>query len=99
LIGSYGDPDSWAKSTLEQEVDKLIKVYEIKPGENVPLESVRNRIWLHDLLDEEKIPYKIAVSGFWASRKKYSLSQSVFVEQKDRNRTRQLILEHIKNVY
>jgi len=98
LIGSYGDPEFWAKSTLDQDEGKLIKVYEIKPGKNVPLESVRNRIWLHDLLDEEKIPYKVAVSGFWASRKKYSLSQSILVEQKDRNRTRQLILEYNKNV-
>ena len=98
LIGSYGDPEFWAKSTLEQDDSKLIKVYEIRPGKNVPLESVRNRIWLHDLLDEEKIPYKIAVSGFWASRKKYSLSQSILVDQKDRNRTRQLILEYNKNV-
>jgi len=94
LIGSYGDPDIWANSTLDHEVNELVKVYEIKPGKDSPLETVRNRIWLHDLLDKERIPYKVVVSGFWASSKKYSLSQSVYVEQKNRDRVRELILEY-----
>jgi len=93
LIGSYGDPETWAHSTLDSDVGKLVKVYEIKPDKNHPLEMVRNRIWLHDALDEEKIRYKVIVSGYWVTRKKYSLSQSVFVKQENRNRVRELVLE------
>ena len=97
LVGPYGDPGSWAQSTLDDDVEHLAKIFEIKPDKNTPLEVIRNRIWLHDLLDVERIPYKVVVSGFWASRNKYSLSQSIYVEQKNRNKARVLVLEHRKS--
>jgi len=89
--GSYGNPESWAKSTLIGNDDKLIQVYEIKPGGDVTLESIRNRIWIHDLLDSEGIKYKIDIAGYWAAHKKYTLSQSLFIKPEDMIKVRELL--------
>jgi len=93
LVGSYGDPELWAKSTLEHDTDNLVKIYEIKPSRTVSPETIRNRTWVHDLFDDEGIPYKVEVAGFWATRKKFLEAQSLYVESKDRFRARDLIVE------
>jgi septum site-determining protein MinD len=94
LVGSYGDPDLWAESTLDHETDKLVKIYEIKPSKTVSAETIRNRMWLHDMLDDEGIQYKVDITGYWATRKKFLEAQSIYVEPQNRRKTRELIIAY-----
>jgi len=94
LVGNYGDPELWAKSTIEHDTDKLFKIYEIRPGKTISPDTIRNRFWIHDLFDDEGIPYKVSVSGFWATRKKFLEAQSIYVEISDRSRARDLIIQY-----
>ena len=96
--GSYGDPESWAKSTLIGDAGELIQAFEIKPAGDVSLETIRNRIWVHDLLDSEKIKYKIDIAGYWTAHKKYTLSQSIFVKTDDFSNVRELLQGKSSNV-
>lgn len=91
--GSYGDPKTWAMSTLIGKVEKLVKIFEILPGADVALEDIRKRTWIHELLDAEGIKYKVDISGSWITQKKYSLTHSILVEPKNRDRAKELIPE------
>jgi len=94
LVGNYGDPELWVKSTLDQDIEKLVKIHEIRPGKTISPDTIRNRFWIHDLFDDEGIPYKVTVSGFWATRKKFLEAQSIYVEAENRNKARELIITY-----
>ena len=92
LIGTYEDPSLWAYSTLPPgDYDNLVSVHTIKQGKYRNRETIRQRMWLHDILDDEGIPYQVVIQSFWVSRKKYSLHQSIFVEDKNRKTAKRLI--------
>jgi len=93
LKGSYGDPKEWAKSTLLGDKENLVKVFQIKPGGDVTPETIRNKTWIHELLDVEGIKYKVVIAGYWATPKKYLISQSIMVEPENRKRAKELIPE------
>jgi septum site-determining protein MinD len=95
VIGPFGVPDLWAKSTLEADsTDGLVKVYEVKQGSYVKRETVRYRTWLHDVLDDYRIPYYVDVSGYWATRRKFVEAQQIFVQEKHKKKTQALITEY-----
>ena len=80
FLGSYGNPMLWAKSTLKKaKLEDLVEVYKVVPGQYVTDETVRNRIWIHDLLDDYKIPYYIEVRCMSGSRNLVE-AQRIFVE-------------------
>jgi len=93
----YGDPETWAKSTLSQddaaEAD-LVLIYEVKPGLYIHAEMIRQRMWLHDVLDDKGIPYQIVFVGYWASRRKFVEAQNIYVEKKHAERVRYLIKDY-----
>jgi len=93
LKGSYGDPKEWAKSTLIGEKDDLVRIFHIKPGGDVTPETIRNKTWIHELLDVEGIKYKVVISGYWATPKKYLISHSILVEPENKKRAKELIPE------
>jgi|GEM_PF-650532 len=93
LKGSYGDPKEWAKSTLIGEKEGLVRIFHIKPGGDITPETIRNKTWIHELLDVEGIKYKVVISGYWATPKKYLVSQSILVEPENRKRAKELIPE------
>ena len=91
FLASFGDPKLWAKSTLiGADANDLITVYAITPGLLVSKESIRNRMWLHDLLDDAGIPYYIEV-GSRDGSKELSEAQYVYVEKKNVGITQALI--------
>ena len=59
---ALGDPEKWAKSTLvgKYEFDELREVYSIMKNKKMGVYP-RERCWLHDVLDEQGIPYKIDI--------------------------------------
>jgi len=88
----YGEPETWAKSTLlEGDLKDLTKVHVVKPGPYVSAESLRQRIWLHDILDDKGILYRIEFIGYWASRNKFIEAQNIYVEKEYEQRVRFLI--------
>jgi len=83
LVGSYGDPKLWAQSTLKNiEPEKLVEIYAIMPSQYTTNESIRYRMWLHDLLDDWNIPYYIEVGCLGGSRN-LTESQHIYVEKKN----------------
>lgn len=91
----YGDPELWAQSTLESSGDEnLVKIHTVKQGRYVGRKKVRQRIWLHDILDDNNIPYYIKFDGYWATRKKYADIQYILVEEENRKKARRLIKEY-----
>jgi len=98
FLGSYGNPESWAYSTLVLCGDeKLVQIYQIKESKYfINRERVRQRMWLHDILDDNAIPYQIEISSRWISRKKFRETQHIFVEEKYKKKARRLIKEYKK---
>jgi septum site-determining protein MinD len=96
LIGSYGDPEFWVQPTMAPSgAGNLVKIYEVSIDRDVASsETIRNRMWLHDMLDDRDIPYHIEMVGFWAGRKKYTEAQHIYVEDKHRIEARRLIREY-----
>jgi len=91
LIGKYGDPKLWAQSTLNNaHVEDLVEVYAVTQSMFVSNESIRNRMWLHDLLDDKKIPYYIEVGGMSGSRQLVE-AQCIYVEKKNAEKALLLI--------
>ena len=83
LLGSYGDPKLWAESTLvHAHFEDLVEVYSIVPGQFATSESIRDRIWLHDLLDDMEIPYYIEV-GNRSGSKLLVEAHHIYVENKN----------------
>ena len=96
LVGSYGNPNNWAVSTIAPSDDvDLVKVFKVREGGHMSGDSVRNRMWLHDILDDEGIPYHIEIEGDWAGRRKYEEVQHIFVEESKRKDVCRLIREFI----
>jgi len=91
-IGSYLDPELWAYSTLPPgEHDDLVDIYTIKQGKFMGREIVRQRMWLHDILDDNDIPYQVVIKSYWVSRRKYSEDQVIYVREEHRKKARKLI--------
>jgi len=96
LLGSYGDPKLWAHSTLEHaKVEDLAVIHSVMPDMYTGSDSIRNRIWLHDLLDDKRIPYYIEVGGVGGG-KALTEAQLIYVEKKNFGRALSLI-EEFKN--
>jgi len=94
LIGTYADPSLWAYSTLPPgDYKDLVCAHTIIQGKLKQRETVRQRIWLHDILDDEGILYQIVIKGYWASRKTYAENQFIYIEKKHRKKVKQLIQE------
>ena len=100
-LGSYGDPELWAYSTLIPcGNEKLVKIHEIQGGilitrrRHVNREIVRQRMWLHDVLDDNGIPYQIEISGSWINSRKYLETHCIYVEEKHVKKARLLIEEY-----
>jgi len=95
LIASRANPELWAKSTLPPgENPDLQRLYVIRPGTYLSDETIRHRMWLHDVLDDNGIPYRIEIVGFWPTRKKFVETQCIFVEKHNMNRALMLIREY-----
>ena len=91
----YGEPETWAQSTLsEGDLKKLVKVHVVRPGLYVSAETLRQRMWLHDILDDRGIPYRIEFIGYWASRNKFIEAQNIYVEKEYAERVRFLIKDY-----
>ena len=85
LTGPEDNPETWAKSTLtEADDDNLVAVYE---------EAGRQRMWLHDVLDDSGIPYKIEVVPCWLGVNSYE-KPVILVEEKHKDAVLTLIKEH-----
>lgn len=95
LIEYYGEPETWAKSTLLQgDAENQVKIHVVKQGLYVHADTIRQRMWLHDILDDRGIPYRVEFVGYWASRKKFVEAQNIYVEKKHAERARFLIKDY-----
>ena len=94
FLGTYGDPKLWAQSTLiNANFDDLIEVYAVVPSFEIPTESIRNRMWLHDLLDDMEIPYYIEAGRSEGSKITVD-AQHIFVENKNAATVSALIMAY-----
>ena len=94
LVASRGDPGLWAKSTLPPGEDlDLRKLYVIRPGTFLVEETIRHRMWLHDILDDNEIPYQVDIVGYWPTRKRFVEAQSISVEKQHLIRAQKLVKE------
>ena len=94
LLGTYLDPTLWAYSTLPpDDYENLVEVYKIIQGNLQGRDEVRQRLWIHDIFDDENIPYQVVIKGYWITRKKYGEDQLIYVEEKNSKKARKLIKE------
>ena len=90
------DSGLWAKSTLVSKDSKdLTNIYIIKQEEAGGIENIRNKAWIHDLLDDNHIPYFIEIKGFRPSKRVYIESQWIYVERKNGIKASFLISEYM----
>ena len=73
--------EAWAKSTLAKHPDdpELCKVYELRS---------KSRCWLHEILDDNGIPYLIKIRSLWSgylNAPEFSEIPCIYVEQHNRN--------------
>jgi len=95
LIGSYIDPELWAYSTLPPcDSASLVNIYEVKQGDFTGRETIRQRMWLHDILDDNGIQYQVEINAYWAARKRFSEVQCIYVEEENAKKARSLIKEY-----
>jgi len=75
----------WAKSTLhvDDDIEDLFKVYEIGAGLFAKKETIRNRIWIHDLFDDNGIRYHIEIDGK-SQGKQLAEFQSIYIRPEDK---------------
>ncbi|MCL2200863.1 MAG: hypothetical protein FWB75_02770 [Oscillospiraceae bacterium] len=79
---AFSHPERWAKSTIDADnPDGLVKIYEISPGIYLTETTIRQRTWVHDILDDESIPYYIEVKPRDGQRN-LTETQSIYVEEK-----------------
>jgi len=94
LVGSFGDPKLWAKSTLKHaDIEDLIEVYAVVQGPFITQESIRKRMWIHDLLDDVGVPYYIEV-GSKSGSKDLVEAQRIYVEEKNAGKALVLIKQY-----
>jgi len=81
----YEDAGFLAFSTLPQsrENEPISRVYLIKPGKLMPPETTMHRMWLHDILDDNDIPYLVEAMGVFVSRRKFGQMQGIYVLDSD----------------
>ena len=102
----FGDPVLWAKSTLKPKKSmELTKIYDLKcnPGGitglcYIPQEIIRHRMWLHDILDDNNIPYYIEFITELSGRRRVKRKElhNIYVEKKYAPKVRWLIKEFKK---
>lgn len=91
----FGDPEQWARSTLSvSSNENLVKILTVKQHQYAARESVRNRMWLHEILDNNNIPYYIEIEGYWPSRRKFAEMQNIYIEEKHQKEARRLIITY-----
>ena len=82
LKAVYGDPELWAHSTFEPSDDEaLVLIHEIKPSGQTGRGTFMQRTWVHDVFDDNDIPYHIEIGGHWKSRRNFSEIQSIYVKK------------------
>ena len=92
LIGTYIDPALWAYSTLPPcDTNELVNVYVVQQSRYQGRDMVRQRMWLHDILDDEGIPYQVVIKSRWSNRKRYNEDQFIYVEEKYERKAKKLI--------
>ena len=80
-LGKYGDPSHWAQSTLKHaNTEDLVAIYSIQSNQLTGRDTIRDRMWLHDLLDDKMIPYYIEV-GSKDGTKDLAEAQFIYVEK------------------
>ena len=89
-----GDDAKLAHSTLPPELDikDLVEIYTFDDKKNRGEDRVRT--WLHDLLDDYGVQYRVDITGGWAGGKRYVEMQRVLVEEKNREMALRLIMEY-----
>lgn len=88
------DADLLAYSTLPpDDYDDLVEVYKVKAGMHTPESETMHRIWLHDVLDDNNIPYIVEVIGVFVTRKKFREMQIISVRKKKAKKAKALIKE------
>ena len=75
-----------AKSTLKSDggIEGLIKVFEVGEGIYAKKETIRNRIWVHDLFDDNGIEYYIEME-LKSQGKQLAEVQSIYVRPEEKN--------------
>ena len=85
-----------AESTLTPNEDtKLVNIYIVKPDITGSNDKVRNRTWVHELLDDNDIPYHIEIKSFSPSRTKTIESQWIYIEEKHAGNVQYLLKQYI----
>jgi hypothetical protein len=76
----------WAKSTLKEfeDIEDLVKVYEIGAGLYAKKETIRNRTWIHDLFDDTGLHYHIEIEGK-SQGKQFAETQVIYVKPEDKD--------------
>ena len=102
----FGSPETWAKSTLTPTNDMVLSLIytskTAKPGKLVSENRVAQKIWLHELLDDNDIPYYVVLTGKPVrSKKKFykeklATVQLVYVEEANASKARALIKQYRK---
>ena len=97
---SCGNLDKWVTSTLPEyyNIEDLAEVYKLRADAKTPF---RERFWLHDILDDHEILYRVeireelfkATKGFRSSQN-FILSQHTFVEKQHVETVKKLIEEY-----
>ena len=92
-LTSYNiDPSLWAYSTIPPgDNSKVVDIYVVSQGNLQSRETVRQRMWLHDILDDEGIPYLVVIKGYWPARRKYAEDQVIYVKEEHRKKAKRLI--------
>jgi len=86
FLGKFGDPTRWAQSTLKHvDTEDLIAVHSIQSNPLTGSDTIRDRMWLHDLLDDKRIPYYIEV-GSKDGSKDLAEAQFIYVEKHNAER-------------
>lgn len=89
------DADLLAYSTLPPgDYDDLVEVYKIRPGMYTPDSETMHRTWLHDVLDDNNIPYIVEVVGVMLTRRKFGEIQVIYVQKKNAKKAKALIKEY-----
>jgi len=88
LVSGNEAPDLMAYSTMREptDVNDISMIHMIKQGALIPPEVTRNRIWIHDILDDYNIPYLVEMASVWLGRRKHGEVQFIYVLKADRKR-------------
>jgi len=81
-----------AYSTMPQPIDvKSIRViHTIKQNNYVPPEITMHRMWLHDILDDNNIPYLVEMASTWLGRRRHGQVQFIYVRKADKEKALEL---------